>query len=113
MTLTRHHRHRLIIERIKILEIHSVLIPLFFFCQEDDVVDHENGDNESECSCPAGREGSAFPKAFERDLVTPTNLTVSQNTSRQTSVEENASHEISKEASLEEKKDGDQSVSIE
>ncbi|XP_011313375.1 oxidation resistance protein 1 isoform X3 [Fopius arisanus] len=30
-------------------------------------------DNESVCSC-AEREGDAFPKAFERDLVTPTNL---------------------------------------
>ncbi|KAK3913640.1 Oxidation resistance protein 1 [Frankliniella fusca] len=66
--------------------------------EEDDAVENENGDNESECSLPAGREGSAFPKAFERDLVTPTNLTVSQNTSRQTSVEENISQE--------EKKDG-------
>ncbi|XP_052121318.1 uncharacterized protein LOC113203066 isoform X4 [Frankliniella occidentalis] len=66
--------------------------------EEDDAVENENGDNESECSLPAGREGSAFPKAFERDLVTPTNLTVSQNTSRQTSVEENLLQE--------EKKDG-------
>lgn len=32
-------------------------------------------ENESICSCGAsGREGDAFPKAFERDLVTPTNL---------------------------------------
>ncbi|XP_023727828.1 oxidation resistance protein 1 isoform X5 [Cryptotermes secundus] len=32
-------------------------------------------ENESVCSCGAsGREGDAFPKAFERDLVTPTNL---------------------------------------
>ncbi|XP_044011042.1 oxidation resistance protein 1-like isoform X15 [Aphidius gifuensis] len=30
-------------------------------------------DNESVCSC-AERDGDAFPKAFERDLVTPTNL---------------------------------------
>lgn len=30
-------------------------------------------DNESVCSC-ADRDGDAFPKAFERDLVTPTNL---------------------------------------
>ena len=30
-------------------------------------------DNES-ISSYAGREGDAFPKAFERDLVTPTNL---------------------------------------
>ncbi|XP_049949946.1 oxidation resistance protein 1 isoform X8 [Schistocerca serialis cubense] len=31
-------------------------------------------DNESECSCPGREDGDAFPKAFERDLVTPTNL---------------------------------------
>lgn len=32
-------------------------------------------DNESVCSCgPGPREGDAFPKAFERDLVTPTNI---------------------------------------
>ena len=32
-------------------------------------------ENESVCSCGAGgREGDAFPKAFERELVTPTNL---------------------------------------
>ena len=32
-------------------------------------------ENESVCSCGGGgREGDAFPKAFERDLVTPTNL---------------------------------------
>lgn len=73
----------------------------------------ENGDNESDSSFPAGREGSAFPKAFERDLVTPTNLTVSQNTSRQTSVEENVSQDLLKDASLEEKKDGERSVSME
>ncbi|XP_015171206.1 PREDICTED: oxidation resistance protein 1 isoform X6 [Polistes dominula] len=30
-------------------------------------------DNESVCSC-AEREGDAFPKAFDRELVTPTNL---------------------------------------
>nr|XP_012150146.1 PREDICTED: nuclear receptor coactivator 7 isoform X2 [Megachile rotundata] len=30
-------------------------------------------DSESVCSC-AERDGNAFPKAFERDLVTPTNL---------------------------------------
>lgn len=30
-------------------------------------------DAESICSCTE-REGDAFPKAFERDLVTPTNL---------------------------------------
>ncbi|XP_023288510.1 oxidation resistance protein 1 isoform X2 [Orussus abietinus] len=30
-------------------------------------------DSESVCSC-AERDGAAFPKAFERDLVTPTNL---------------------------------------
>lgn len=30
-------------------------------------------DAESVCSCTE-REGDAFPKAFERDLVTPTNL---------------------------------------
>lgn len=30
-------------------------------------------DSESVCSC-AERDGDAFPKAFERDLVTPTNL---------------------------------------
>ncbi|KDR11626.1 Oxidation resistance protein 1, partial [Zootermopsis nevadensis] len=31
--------------------------------------------DETVCSCGAsGREGDAFPKAFERDLVTPTNL---------------------------------------
>lgn len=32
-----------------------------------------NDDAESICSCTE-REGDAFPKAFERDLVTPTNL---------------------------------------
>ncbi|XP_034232568.1 nuclear receptor coactivator 7 isoform X15 [Thrips palmi] len=79
--------------------------------EEDD--GGENGDNESESSFPAGREGSAFPKAFERDLVTPTNLTVSQNTSRQTSVEENVSQDLLKDTSLEEKKDGERSVSME
>ncbi|XP_033227948.1 oxidation resistance protein 1 isoform X3 [Belonocnema kinseyi] len=35
-------------------------------------------DSESVCSC-AEREGDAFPKAFERDLVTPTNLQVDEN----------------------------------
>lgn len=30
-------------------------------------------DSESVCSC-AERDGNAFPKAFERDLVTPTSL---------------------------------------
>ncbi|XP_043254709.1 oxidation resistance protein 1 isoform X3 [Colletes gigas] len=36
-------------------------------------------DNESVCSC-AERDGDAFPKAFERDLVTPTNLQNEENT---------------------------------
>nr|XP_031825542.1 oxidation resistance protein 1 isoform X5 [Nomia melanderi] len=36
-------------------------------------------DNESVCSC-AERDGDAFPKAFERDLVTPTNLQSEDNT---------------------------------
>ncbi|XP_043472951.1 oxidation resistance protein 1 isoform X4 [Leptopilina heterotoma] len=35
-------------------------------------------DSESVCSC-AEREGDAFPKAFERDLVTPTNLQTDEN----------------------------------
>jgi hypothetical protein len=30
-------------------------------------------DNESVCSC-AEREGDAFPKAFDKDLITPNNL---------------------------------------
>ncbi|XP_076638247.1 TLD domain-containing protein mustard isoform X6 [Colletes latitarsis] len=51
-------------------------------------------DNESVCSC-AERDGDAFPKAFERDLVTPTNL---QN-------EENTTTTKDKEAEKEETKD--------
>ncbi|XP_076234385.1 TLD domain-containing protein mustard isoform X3 [Calliopsis andreniformis] len=35
-------------------------------------------DSESVCSC-AERDGDAFPKAFERDLVTPTNLQNEEN----------------------------------
>ncbi|XP_026466263.1 nuclear receptor coactivator 7-like isoform X2 [Ctenocephalides felis] len=35
-------------------------------------------DGESICSYAEQREGDAFPKAFERDLVTPTNLSRSQ-----------------------------------
>uniref|UniRef100_A0A1B6DNH2 Oxidation resistance protein 1 n=1 Tax=Clastoptera arizonana TaxID=38151 RepID=A0A1B6DNH2_9HEMI len=39
--------------------------------------DEEDEENGSMCSCSGTqREGDAFPKAFERDLVTPTNLSV-------------------------------------
>ncbi|XP_051158882.1 oxidation resistance protein 1 isoform X4 [Leptopilina boulardi] len=38
-------------------------------------------DSESVCSC-AEREGDAFPKAFERDLVTPTNLQTDENSTK-------------------------------
>nr|CAD7262085.1 unnamed protein product [Timema shepardi] len=44
--------------------------------------DNEIEDNESVCSCTGRdiiRDGDAFPKAFERDLVTPTNLVLSDN----------------------------------
>ncbi|XP_054273068.1 nuclear receptor coactivator 7-like isoform X3 [Macrosteles quadrilineatus] len=36
--------------------------------------DEEEEDAGSLCSCSVPREGDAFPKAFDRDLVTPTNL---------------------------------------
>ncbi|XP_044596415.1 nuclear receptor coactivator 7 isoform X6 [Cotesia glomerata] len=41
--------------------------------KDDNFSELAGDDNESVCSC-AEREGDAFPKAFERDLVTPTNL---------------------------------------
>ncbi|XP_065172063.1 nuclear receptor coactivator 7 isoform X11 [Atheta coriaria] len=44
-------------------------------------------DAESICSCTE-REGDAFPKAFERDLVTPTNLDDSENLTVQRTAEE-------------------------
>ncbi|XP_046667905.1 nuclear receptor coactivator 7 isoform X9 [Homalodisca vitripennis] len=37
--------------------------------------DEEEEENGSLCSCSVPREGDAFPKAFDRELVTPTNLT--------------------------------------
>lgn len=44
-------------------------------------------DAESVCSCTE-REGDAFPKAFERDLVTPTNLDDPEHHHQQRSLEE-------------------------
>lgn len=34
----------------------------------------EEEENGSLCSCSVPRDGDAFPKAFERELVTPTHL---------------------------------------
>ncbi|XP_063973687.1 oxidation resistance protein 1 isoform X8 [Diachasmimorpha longicaudata] len=63
-------------------------------------------DNESVCSC-AEREGDAFPKAFERDLVTPTNL---QNDEGSTSKE--AEKEKDKDKKEEESGTSDKELSI-
>ncbi|XP_046604127.1 nuclear receptor coactivator 7 isoform X3 [Neodiprion virginianus] len=41
--------------------------------KDDNFPELVGDDSESVCSC-AERDGDAFPKAFERDLVTPTNL---------------------------------------
>lgn len=41
--------------------------------KDDNFPELAGDDSESVCSC-AERDGDAFPKAFERDLVTPTNL---------------------------------------
>lgn len=46
-------------------------------CYRSSTEDEEDEENGSMCSCSGTqREGDAFPKAFERDLVTPTNLTI-------------------------------------
>ncbi|XP_014298007.1 nuclear receptor coactivator 7 isoform X3 [Microplitis demolitor] len=45
--------------------------------KDDNFSELAGDDNESVCSC-AEREGDAFPKAFERDLVTPTNLQIEE-----------------------------------
>lgn len=50
--------------------VYMVLIKCSRSSTEDE--EEENG---STCSCSVPREGDAFPKAFERELVTPTNLT--------------------------------------
>ncbi|XP_015113718.1 oxidation resistance protein 1 isoform X4 [Diachasma alloeum] len=63
-------------------------------------------DNESVCSC-AEREGDAFPKAFERDLVTPTNL---QNDEGSTSKE--AEKEKEKDKKEEESVSSDKELSV-
>ncbi|XP_015440158.1 PREDICTED: oxidation resistance protein 1 isoform X2 [Dufourea novaeangliae] len=46
--------------------------------KDDNFPELTTDDNESVCSC-AERDGDAFPKAFERDLVTPTNLQNEEN----------------------------------
>lgn len=47
---------------------------VFIKCSRSSTEDEEE-ENGSTCSCSVPREGDAFPKAFERELVTPTNLT--------------------------------------
>ncbi|XP_033337198.1 TLD domain-containing protein mustard isoform X8 [Megalopta genalis] len=49
-------------------------------------------DNESVCSC-AERDGDAFPKAFERDLVTPTNIQTEETTTTTKEKEEDKEKE--------------------
>lgn len=44
-------------------------------CRSSTEEEEEEEENGSMCSCSGvQREGDAFPKAFERELVTPTNL---------------------------------------
>ncbi|KAG7202612.1 hypothetical protein KM043_009798 [Ampulex compressa] len=46
--------------------------------KEENFPELAGDDSESVCSC-AERDGDAFPKAFERDLITPTNLQNDEN----------------------------------
>ncbi|XP_063223765.1 oxidation resistance protein 1 isoform X4 [Bacillus rossius redtenbacheri] len=57
--------------------------------------DNETEDNESVCSCTGRdrRDGDAFPKAFDRDLVTPTNLV--QSDSEASTSEQKDSRQVS------------------
>ncbi|XP_076659735.1 TLD domain-containing protein mustard isoform X8 [Halictus rubicundus] len=61
-------------------------------------------DNESVCSC-AERDGDAFPKAFERELVTPTNLQTEETTTTTKEKEEEKEKETKEEES-----DGGQAI---
>lgn len=61
-------------------------------------------DNESVCSC-TDRDGDAFPKAFERELVTPTNLQTEENTTTTKEKEEDKEKETKEEES-----DGGQAI---
>ncbi|XP_076284047.1 TLD domain-containing protein mustard isoform X5 [Lasioglossum baleicum] len=61
-------------------------------------------DNESVCSCTE-RDGDAFPKAFERELVTPTNLQTEEITTTTKEKEEEKEKETKEEES-----DGGQAI---
>ncbi|XP_034176829.1 TLD domain-containing protein mustard isoform X6 [Osmia lignaria lignaria] len=62
--------------------------------KEENFPELTTDDNESVCSC-AERDGNAFPKAFERDLVTPTNL---QNEEDTTTTKEKETEKETKDA---------------
>lgn len=56
---------------VVIFKFYYMILGLNYRSSTDGEEEEENG---SMCSCSVPREGDAFPKAFDRELVTPTNL---------------------------------------